>query len=112
MPSKNSMCLEKRHHNMSLDACSHKKLSEAQGGGGGGDPPLPPIGLPSEHVTLSMDMLFMVSIAVGVCLGTQHLRPSGVTSKKKKKLSARRYAAHLRGGDIVPPSNPPPLEKS
>ena len=54
LPSKNLMCIEKRHHNMSRPTlCSYSTLSQAQLQTIGFKPPPPPLGLPSEHVTLS-----------------------------------------------------------
>ena len=54
LPSKNVMCIEKRHHNMSRPTlCSYSTLSQAQPQTIGFKPPPPPLGLPGEHVTLS-----------------------------------------------------------
>ena len=55
LPSKNLMCIEKRHHNISRPTlCSYSTLSQAQPQTiGFKPPPPPPLGLPSEHVTLS-----------------------------------------------------------
>ena len=52
---KKLMCIEKRHHNyvQTHTVCSYSTLSQAQPQTIGFNPPPPPLGLPSEHVTLS-----------------------------------------------------------
>ena len=50
LPSKNLMCIEKRHHYVQTHTvCSYSTLSQAQPQTIGFNPP-PPLGLPSEHV--------------------------------------------------------------
>ena len=53
LPSKNLMCIEKRHHYVQTHTvCSYSTLSQAQPQTIGFKPPPPPpqVGLPSEHV--------------------------------------------------------------
>ena len=51
LPSKNLMCIEKRHHYVQTHTvCSYSTLSQAQPQIIGFKPPPPPLGLPSEHV--------------------------------------------------------------
>ena len=74
LPSKNLMCIEKRHHNMSRPTlCSYSTLSQAQPQTIGFKPPPPPLGLPSEHVTLSWTAFYGLH-CVSRGTGQHHLR--------------------------------------
>ena len=88
LPSKNLMCIEKRHHNMSRPTlCSYSTLSQAQPQTIGFKPPPPPLGC-QVNMWRYHGLLFMVSIAL------VNARKTSLTGFKiAPKKSARRYAA-------------------
>ena len=116
LPSKNLMCIEKRHHNMSRPTlCSYSTLSQAQPQTVGFNPPPPPLGLPSEHVTLSWTAFYGLH-CVSRC---QENITTGVQNSKKNRLghqnSPKKIGSPLRGSDIkmlrIVVGSTPPLGK-
>ena len=116
LPSKNLMCIEKRHHNMSRPTlCSYSTLSQAQPQTIGFKPP-PPLGC-QVNMWRYHGLLFMVSIAL---VDARKTSLTGVQNSPKKsarsikiapKKSARRYAARGRCSALSLGQTPPPLGK-
>ena len=107
LPSKNLMCIEKRHHNMSRPTlCSYSTLSQAQPQTiGFNPPPPPPLGC-QVNMWRYHGLLFMVSIAL---VDARKTSLTGVQNSKKNRLAATRLGhqnstkkigSPLRGSDI------------
>ena len=105
LPSKNWMCIEKRHHNMSRPTlCSYSTLSQAQPQTIGFKPPPPPLGC-QVNMWRYHGLLFMVSIAL---VDARKTSLTGVQNSKKNWLAATRLGhqnskkigSPLRGSDI------------
>ena len=94
LPSKNLMCIEKRHHNMSRPTqyvpSAYSTLSQAQPQTIGFNPPPPPLGC-QVNMWRYHGLLFMVSIAL-----VDARKTSLTGAKNSPKKSARRYAARGR----------------
>ena len=92
LPSKNLMCIEKRHHYVQTHTvCSYSTLSQAQPQTIGFKPPPPPLGLPSEH---DCDMCIEKRHHV-VSIDARKTSLTGVQNSKKNRLAATRLRHRL-----------------